>query len=58
VRVGGLRVDLGSLGPGEVREVKAHEVSEPDFTGVTVPHASSSNVKGEGTELGVGDRDG
>jgi hypothetical protein len=39
-----------------VRGVKAPEASEPDFTGVTVPQASPSNVRGWGAELGTGGR--
>jgi hypothetical protein len=49
-----LRVGMGSIGLREVRVVEAPEVSEPDFTGVTVPRASSSNVGGRGVELGAG----
>jgi hypothetical protein len=42
----------------EVRGVEAPEASGPDFTGVTVPGASSSNVEGEGAELGASGRGG
>jgi hypothetical protein len=55
VRTGRLEVDLGSIGPKEVRGVKTPKVSGPDFTGVFGPWASPFNVKGRGTELGVGD---
>jgi hypothetical protein len=42
----------------EVVGVEAPEASGPDCTGGTVPHASPSNVRGEGVELGAGDRGG
>jgi hypothetical protein len=51
-------VDMGSTGLSEVRAVEAPEASRPDFTGVTVPRASPSNVEGEGVELGTGGRGG
>jgi hypothetical protein len=52
VRTGVLRVGMGSIGLREVRGLEAPEASGPDFTGVTVPQASSPNVKGKGAELG------
>jgi hypothetical protein len=53
-----LGVDMGSIGLREVREVEDPKASEPDFTGVTVPQASLSDVRGDSVELGVGGRDG
>jgi hypothetical protein len=44
---------MGFTGLREVREVEAHEASGPDFTTVTVPRASPSDVEGEGVELGA-----
>jgi hypothetical protein len=41
----------------EFRGIEAPEASRPDFTGVTIPRASPSNVGGKGTELGAGSRD-
>jgi hypothetical protein len=41
-----------------VRGVEAPEASKSDFTGVTVPQASPSNIGGRGVELGTGDRRG
>jgi hypothetical protein len=55
---GSLGVGVGSIGLREVRRVKAPEVSKPDFTGVTVPQASPSNVRGRGMELGASGRGG
>jgi hypothetical protein len=57
VRTGGLRVGMGPIGLGEVRGVEAPEASGPDFTVVTVPQASLSNIKHEGAELGASGRD-
>jgi hypothetical protein len=34
----------------------APEASRSDFTGVTIPQASSSDVKGEGAEQGASGR--
>jgi hypothetical protein len=48
----------GSIGFSEVRGVEATEASGSDFTGVTVPRASPSNVRGEGMELGASGRGG
>jgi hypothetical protein len=51
VRTGGLGLGLRSVGPGEVRGIEALESSGPDFTDVTIPRASPSNVAGEGVEM-------
>jgi hypothetical protein len=58
VSTGGLGVHIDSIELWEVRRVKAPETSKPDFTDVTVPQASPSSVRGEGAELGTGDRGG
>jgi hypothetical protein len=42
----------------EVRRVEAPEASQPDFTGVSIPQASPSSVRGRGAELGTGGRGG
>jgi hypothetical protein len=44
------------IGLGEVRGVEAPGTSGPDFTGVTVPWASPSDVEGEDAELGASGR--
>jgi hypothetical protein len=44
---------MGSIGLREARGVEAPKASGPDFTVVTVPQASPSNVGGRGAELGV-----
>jgi hypothetical protein len=44
------------IGLREVRGVEAPGASRPDFTGLIVPQAFPSNVKGEGVELGAGGR--
>jgi hypothetical protein len=48
-----LRAEMRSTGLREVRGDEAPEASGPDFTDVTVPLVSPSNVKGEGVELGA-----
>jgi hypothetical protein len=58
VRTGGLRMGMGFLGLGEVREVEVPEASRPDFIGVTIPRSSPSNVEDEGVELGASGRGG
>jgi hypothetical protein len=58
VNTGRLRVGMGSIGQREIRGVGSPEASEPDFTGVTIPSASPSNVRGRGEELGAGGRGG
>jgi hypothetical protein len=45
VRTGGLGVDLGSIGPGNVGQDKAPEAPGPDFTGIFIPRISSSISK-------------
>jgi hypothetical protein len=50
--------EYGSVGFGEVREVEVPEASGPDLTGVTVPQASPSDVKGKGEELDASGRGG
>jgi hypothetical protein len=37
---------MGSIGLGDIRGVEAPDDSKPDFTGVTVPQASPSDVGG------------
>jgi hypothetical protein len=44
---------MGSIGLREIRGVEAPEASRPDFTGVTVPQPSTSDVKGQGVELAL-----
>jgi hypothetical protein len=56
VRTGGLGGDLGSIGPGEDKKVKASEASGPDFTDVFIPWAYPSDAEGEGMELNVSGR--
>jgi hypothetical protein len=58
VRIGRLGVGMESTRLGEVRGIKDPEAFGSDFTGVTVPQASPSDVKGEEEELGAGGRDG
>jgi hypothetical protein len=58
VSTGGLRVAMESIGLREARGVKAPETSKPDFTDVTVPQASPSDVRSRGAELGTGGRGG
>jgi hypothetical protein len=49
---------MESIGLREARGVKAPETSKPDFTDVTVPQASPSDVRSRGAELGTGGRGG
>jgi hypothetical protein len=56
VSTGTLRVGMGSKELREFRGVAAPEASTPDFTGLTVPQASPSNIGGGGMELGNGGR--
>jgi hypothetical protein len=58
VGTGRFGVGTGSIGLRDVRRVEAPEASGPEFIGVTVPHASPSDVRGRGVELGAGGRDG
>jgi hypothetical protein len=58
VRSGGLKEGMGSIGLGEVKGVGVPGASGPEFTGVTVPQTSPSNVGGGGAELGAGFRGG
>jgi hypothetical protein len=53
---GGLRVGMGSIALKEVRGVETPEAYGPDFTSMTVPRASQSNVKGDDVELVAGAR--
>jgi hypothetical protein len=47
---------MGSIELWEIRGVEAPETSKPDFTSVTVPQASPSNIGGGGVERGAGGR--
>jgi hypothetical protein len=59
VRTGEFGVGLGSIGPGEVGwGAEVPEAFGPDFTGVTVPQSSPSDVEGESVEMGAGGRGG
>jgi hypothetical protein len=54
VSTGRVRVGMGSVGLKKNKVIEAPEASKPDFTGVTVPQTSPSNVGGRGVELGPG----
>jgi hypothetical protein len=58
VRTSELGVGMRSIGLREVRGVEVPEASGPDFTGVTVPQASPSDVKSKGAKLGASGRGG
>jgi hypothetical protein len=58
VSTGGLKVGMESIGLGDAKGVEVSQISEPDFTGVTVPRATPSNVEGKGAELGASGRGG
>jgi hypothetical protein len=53
---GGLGVGMGSIGLREVRGVEAPDASKPDFTVMTVPQVSPSDIGGGGVERGTGGR--
>jgi hypothetical protein len=55
---GELGMGMGSIGLREIRGVEVPKVSKIDFTSVTVPLASSSNVGGRGVEQDAGGRGG